>query len=341
MSNIQVFNAASSNVPAFVKARGVTAVAKALAGGSMQTGKRISIEGGVFRLIHDGKQVASIEERFLDVVIVNAAPFINRTYYAGVYDKNNPAPPTCWSVDGKTPHPDVKQPQGPNCVNCPQNQKGSGQGDTKACRYSQRVAVLLANDISEESDVLQMQLPSQSIFGKAEGENMPLQEFSRRLVAQGVDPTMVVTRMKFDTNSSSPKLFFKPMRWLSDEEFAICSEKGQSEDAIKAIEFTVAQTDGVTGSVAAPAPLGGTPPKAAKPAPAPAAAAQEEDDEPPPPPPKATKPRAAKAEPAPVAQAAEEDDAPPVVRAKPAPTPAAPGAVDKSALQSTLDSWDD
>ena len=73
MSNVAVFN--PSQVPAFAKKRGqLSAVAKALAGGVGGGGKRISIKGGVFRLVAGGKEVAAIEERYLDVVIVNAAP---------------------------------------------------------------------------------------------------------------------------------------------------------------------------------------------------------------------------------------------------------------------------
>lgn len=294
MSNIQVFNPAQ--VPAFAKTAGLSSVSKALAGGQGQSGKRISIRGGVFRLVHDGKEVAKIDERHLDIVIVNAAEKISRSFYEGTYDEQNPQPPACWSADGQKPDASVKKPQGPNCVNCPQNQKGSGQGDSRACRFSQRLAVMVANDINEEGDVLQLSLPAASIFGKAEGKNMPLQEFARRLSAQGVDPTMVVTRLRFDTNFSTPKLFFEAQRWLTDGEFAITREKGASEDAIKAITFTVSQTDGVQ-SVSEPAPLTGKPPAAARAEPAPAAepqaAADGPDDEPPPTVRKATPPAAA------------------------------------------------
>jgi hypothetical protein len=286
MSNVTVFN--PGQVPAFARQGQLSSVAKALAGGGAQTGKRVSIKGGVFRLISDGKEVAAIDERFLDVIIVNAAPKVNRTYYEGTYDEANPAPPACWSADGDRPDAAVKNPQSPNCANCPQNVKGSGQGDTRACRFSQRVAVVLANDPS--GDVLQLSLPATSIFGKAEGENMPLQEFARRLAAQGVDPTMVVTRLKFDTKAPVPKLFFKPMRWLEEAEYAVTSEKGRSEDAIKAVTFTVAQTDGV--QVPEPAPLAGKPLKAATKAPAQAAPQTAEDDEPPAPPPAVRKPAA-------------------------------------------------
>jgi hypothetical protein len=330
MGQVAVFN--PGNLPAFVKQHGLSAVAKALAGGGGMGGKRVSIKGGVFRLIADGKEVAAIEERHLDVVIVNAAPKVARTFYLKQYDSENPSAPDCWSADGTTPDATATNKQASSCAACPKNVKGSGQGDSRACRFSQQVAVVLANDI--EGDVLKLSLPAQSIFGKAEGENRPLQEYARWLSAQGIDPTMLVTRLKFDTRSESPKLFFKAMRWLEDHEFKICQTQGSSEDAIKAVTMTVAQMDNAPPP---PVEIPGKRPAAAAPAPAPQV---DEDDEPPPPAPKAkAKPKAAPA-PEPVAEVAAEvvdDEPPPVVRAAKAPAPAA----GNSNLASALDAWDD
>jgi len=262
MTDVTLFQ--SGNLPAFAKNRELSAVAKALAGGGgAQSGKRISIKGGVFRLVHDGKQIAAVEERYLDIIIVNAAEKISRTFYAGAWDPENPAPPDCWSADGEKPDAKANAPQSPSCATCPQNVKGSGVGESRACRFNQRLAVILANDI--EGDVLQLQLPATSIFGKAEGDNYPLQAYARWLAAQSISPEMVVTRMKFDTNKESPKLFFKPVRWLTDDEHATAVEKGQSEDAKRAVTMTVAQVDKVE---AKPIVMQGTPPtakKAAKP----------------------------------------------------------------------------
>src|ERR1035437_4109385 len=143
-NQVSLFNPAQ--LPAFAKKGELSAIAKALMGGSAQIGKRISIKGGVFRLIADGKEVATVEERYLDVVIVNAAPKVSRTFYAAAYDENKAAAPDCWSQDGDKPASDVKAPQCSNCAQCPQNVKGSGQGDSRACRYSQRLAVVLAHD---------------------------------------------------------------------------------------------------------------------------------------------------------------------------------------------------
>jgi hypothetical protein len=314
-----------ANVPAFAKRGELSSLAKSLSGGG-STGKRISIKGGVFRLLVDGQEVAAIEERHLDVVIVNAAAKIGRTFYMKQYDPDSPSAPDCWSADGEKPDATASKPQANNCASCPQNVKGSGQGESRACRYNQRLAVVLANDV--EGDVMQLQLPATSIFGKDENGNMPLQAYARFLAAQSVSPETVVTRMKFDTKSEAAKLFFKPMRWLTEDEYATAQEQGQSEDAKRAITMTVAQTDKVQ-----PMELEGTPPKAAakpaaKPAPAPAPAA--EDDEPPAPPPRRGRPPKAKQEPV------EEEQAEPTVVKQAAAAPAAKPSLAKLAAE-----WDD
>lgn len=242
MSNVVQFN--PNKAPAFAKKRGeLSDVAKALmgGGGGGGGGKRISIKGGVFRLLSDGKEVGSIEDRHLDVVIASAAPDIGRTFYAGAYDPEKSSAPDCWSADGNTPSPDAKNPQSKVCANCPQNMKGSGAGESRACKFSQRLAVVLENDIN--GDVLQLQVPAASLFGDPEGDNMPLKAYANWLGAQNISPDEVVTRMKFDTKAQSPKLFFRPMRWLDDDEHDIVVEKGQSEAAKKAITMTVAKTD--------------------------------------------------------------------------------------------------
>jgi hypothetical protein len=328
MNAVTVFNPGAVR-PAYAKQGELSAVAKALAGGGA-SGKRLSIKGCVFRLMVDGKEVTSIEDRYLDVVIVNAAPKVHRTFYAGTYVEGNTSPPTCWSADGNAPDPTVKNKQAATCAACPQNVAGSGQGDSRACRFGQQVAIVLANDI--EGDVMQLSLPAASIFGKAEGENRPLQDYVRYMLAQGIDVTQLVTRLKFDTAVATPKLFFRPMRWLEQDEFEICQKQGTSPDAIKAVTMTVSQMDGVQPAPAAAAPAAFTAPAATKPAPAPAPVV---DEEPPAPPPKARKPRAAAA-PAPLPP--EPEPEPTVRQAAPAATARVPAT---STLMDTLNAWDD
>jgi hypothetical protein len=284
MSNIALFN--SAKAPAFVANAELSETTLALAGGVSGPGvKRVSIKGGVFRLVAGGKEVASIEDRHLDVIVVKAAPKVSRIFYAGKYDKDAAAvAPDCWSNDGETPDKSIKSPQASSCAKCPQNAAGSGNGNSRACRYQQRLAVVLANN--PEGDVLQLTLPATSIFGKGEGDKLPLQAYARWAATQTppVNLDMVVTRMKFDTSAESPKLVFAPQRWLTDDEYDTAKEKAQTVEAQRAVLMTPAAAD---GAKAAPMMLEGKrpdapeaveeAPKAKKKAAAPVAT---EDDEP-------------------------------------------------------------
>jgi hypothetical protein len=230
-------------LPAHLKAMELDDTTKALMGGGGGSSKRISIEGGVWRLLVNGKEIAQKEERNLNVVVVAAAPKVSRTFYAGVYKKGEALAPECWSANGDNPDKTVKEPQASSCATCPQNIKGSGQGDSRACRFSQRLAVVLDNDI--KGDVFQLTLPSTSIFGEGESGKWPLQMYAKMIGGKGVPITAVVTEMRFDTASSTPKVTFKPVRFLESNEISAAIEQGKSEAAQKAITMTVSQADGV------------------------------------------------------------------------------------------------
>ena len=244
MTNIALFN--PSNAPSFARNHELSETAKALTGGGVgNSTQRISIKGGVFRLLAGGKEIAAIDERFLDVIIVKAAPKVSRIFYAKSYDGDNITGPDCWSNDGERPDASAENKQGTTCMSCPQNIAGSGQGNSRACRYQQRLAVVLENNI--EGDILQLTLPATSVFGKEDGDKRPLQAFARNLAMQNppISPEMIVTRMKFDTKAEAPKLHFAPSRWLTDEEYAIVKTQGDSDEAKRAVVMTVAAADGV------------------------------------------------------------------------------------------------
>ena len=326
MSNLVAFSAAQ--VPAFARNNELSDTARALTGGGggAAAGKRISIKGGVFRLMSDGKEVTSIEDRHLDVLIIKAAAKVGRQFYAAAYDKDAAgAAPDCWSNDGEKPDVSSKAKQADTCMSCPQNQAGSGTGNSRACRYQQRLAVVLENDPS--GAVMQMVLPATSVFGKEEGDKRPLQAFARYLAAQNppINPEQIVTRMKFDTKSESPKLHFAPTRWLTDDEYEIVKEQAQSPDAMKAVVMTASATDGVK---AAPLKIEGK---------RPAVVVEEEDEAPAP----AVKAKAkAKPAPAPVVEDEEEDTAPePEVRKAAPKATAVPAG--KSSLANIVADWDD
>jgi hypothetical protein len=265
MSEITLFSKGGNTLPAHLKNLQLDATTKALMG-SGGGGKRISIRGNVFRMMVDGKEIAQNEDRAMPIIITAANPNVSRTFYAGAYQEGQATAPSCWSNDGITPDIKSEEPQASKCATCPQNIKGSGQGDSRACRFSQRLAVLLENDI--RGDVYQLTLPAQSIFGAAENGKMPLQAYAKFLGSHGLPVTAVVTEMRFDTASATPRLTFKAVRPLSEEELALTIEKGQSAEAKAAIAGTAAQLDGVTRASVERTPVVEDAPKTEVPAPA-------------------------------------------------------------------------
>ena len=206
--------------------------------GSSITSKRISIRNNVFRLMVNGKEIDKSEARHLDVVIVNASPYVHRMYFAGEYKPGQKvSPPACWTQDSIKPDAAVPNPQSATCADCPQNIKGSGPNGTKACRFSRRIAVVKADDMN--GDVYQVTLPAQSIFGNGTAERRPLHEYTDYVRANNQNLMSVVSRMSFDMDSSSTKIGFKPIRILSDEEYDVCLAKSKSDDSKRAIELTV------------------------------------------------------------------------------------------------------
>jgi len=321
MTNIALFS--PSNVPSFARNHELSETAKALTGGGVgNSTQRISIKGGVFRLLAGGKEIAAIDERFLDVIIVKAAPKVSRIFYAKSYDGDNITGPDCWSNDGDRPDASAENKQAASCMSCPQNIAGSGQGNSRACRYQQRLAVVLENNI--EGAVLQLTLPATSVFGKEDGDKRPLQAFARNLALQNppISPEMVVTRMKFDTKAEAPKLHFAPNRWLTPEEYEIVKAQGESDEAKRAVVMTVAASDGVKPA-AAPLKIEGKRPMGEL---------TKEEDAP------AYEPIAAKAK-AKAKPVEVEEDAEPEVRkesAKPSAVPAKKGK-----LADIVSDWDD
>lgn len=233
MSNITLFKQGNVAVPDFL--RQSDDITKMLAGGG--SGKQISIKGGVWRMIVGGEEVAKNEDRSMNFVVVAAAPKVHRTFYMGKYEEGKDVGPTCWAADGVKPNDEVPadQRQSSNCDKCPQNIAGSGEGNSRACRYSRRLAVVLENDL--EGNVYRLQLPAKSMFGKADGDKMPLDAYAKFLAGHGVPITGVVTEARFDTAEAVPVIKFRAVRPLTREEWEQVQTVATSDDAVRAVEF--------------------------------------------------------------------------------------------------------
>jgi len=282
-TEMTLFTKDGNTLPAHLQNLELDAVTKALAG-SAGGGVRISIRGGVWRMMAGNEEVSKNTDRKMNVVIVAASPHTQRTWYAGAYVEGENASPECWSSDDVTPDEKAPNPQASKCATCPQNIAGSGQGTSRACRFSRNLAVVLDNDFG--GSVYKLSIPAQSLFGKAEGNDMPLQAYAKQLAAHRINLTAVVTEMEFDTNSATPKIFFRAVRPLTAEEYAQCTEQGQTYEAQEAIkhDFFIKEESDAKASVEAkpvqavamakPA-VKTSAPKAPAPKPAPASVAED------------------------------------------------------------------
>tara|TARA_R110002074_G_scaffold107258_4_gene231903 strand:+ start:680 stop:1600 length:921 start_codon:yes stop_codon:yes gene_type:complete len=213
-------------------------------GGGKQGGtNRLSIRGGVFRKVVNGQEIGELEARAINIVIVKTSP-VSRMYYASQYTAGASNPPACWSADsgGGKPSGDVPSDtlQSTACFDCPQNIKGSGQGQSRACRYQQRVAIMLTDGDGNlrSNSVYQLSLPATSIFGD-DKKKMGLQTYARLIEAQRAPLASIVTELRFDTDSSTPKLCFKPIRVLAEDEIGMAVAAQKDDATLKLVTLSI------------------------------------------------------------------------------------------------------
>ena len=231
MSNMTLFKSGSV-IPDYLR-EASDATTKDIAGSS--GGKQISIKGGVWRMVVGGEEVAKNEERSMNIVVISAGKGVSRTFYADKYEEGKDIKPACWSAEGVVPNEEVPTPQSKTCATCTQNIEGSGEGKSRACRYSKRLAVALENDVG--GNIYRLSVPAKSYFGRADGDKMPLQAYGKFLSGHGIPITGVVTEARFDTSEAVPVLKFRAVRPLAREEWELAKAQSLTEDAMQAVEF--------------------------------------------------------------------------------------------------------
>jgi hypothetical protein len=91
------------------------------------------------------------------------------------------------------------------------------------------------------------------VFGDGEKGKLPLQAYGRHLKAHNTPVAGVVTEMRFDTASPTPKLIFKPVRPITEEQYHDVEATRNSPEADEAVKMTVVIKPKTEG--AAPAPV--------------------------------------------------------------------------------------
>lgn len=268
----------SDNLPAFLK-QGSVAVSNELAANVGGGGYPVfSIKGKVFALVRSGERETLMNPNdpdevatSINVVILKANPNLSKVFYSSGYTEGSDAKPDCFSNDGTAPDPSVEHPQAKKCAVCPKNQWGSRISENgskgKACADSRRLAV--ANPDNIEDPIL-LRAPAATL--------KPLAEYGSALAKKGIPYNAVVTKVGFDPEAASPKLTFKPIGFLTEEQFAqvhavleepvVESILGKPGEAVAEGEADdgIELPEGTPPKLAAPAPKAEEPKPAAKPA---------------------------------------------------------------------------
>ncbi len=233
----------SLKIPAYLNEMMETALVKTdtLAPASLGVSTpRISFKGKIFRLNQEGEEIEKIKDN-LDCIIVGINPVNGyaKTFYKGEWVDGEPSPPDCSSLNGVYPDSWVSEPQNDKCITCPMNKFGSKVGlngkKAKACRDSKHLYIVLAKDLkdAEDKNDIPYYLANVTISSMK-----PLVEYSTVLNDMGISsPSVVITRITFDEDTSFPKLNFEAIGVLTKERATISLQISETcNDMIKSWE---------------------------------------------------------------------------------------------------------
>lgn len=257
MNELTVMN---QDVPDFLQS-GVSALTKQLAG----TGggvPRIVPKNGIFRKVIGGEEMGKVKGP-INAIIVNASPHVGRIFYAKAWSPDaEPTAPDCFSNDGRTPDAGAANPQSDRCDSCQQNIKGSGQGQSKACRYSRRLAVLLEEDFGTtlEGRVYQMNLASKSLFGDSPSDKVhPFESYTKYVANNGKNIDQLVTSIMFNEDNDNQSVLFAANRFINRTEYDAASKATVAPEVQKMVVMTPYQADVSGRTKQLPAPAEATP----------------------------------------------------------------------------------
>lgn len=258
MSNITTL---SQDLPDFLQNAPISDLTKSLVGNKTSGAKRITHKNGIFRKMV-GQEEMGKNKGPLDVIIVNASPAVGRIFYMKQWTPDaEPTAPDCFSNNGRTPDAGAANPQSDRCDTCSQNIKGSGQGNSKACRFSRRLAVTLVDDFGTalEGEVYQINLASKSLFGDSVGENTsPFETYAKYVANNGKSIDWVITRITSNEDNDNQSILFTPVGHINKAQYAVTGELGAKEEVKRLVVMTPYQAQSA-GNKALAAPKADVP----------------------------------------------------------------------------------
>jgi len=207
---------------------------------------RLGLKGREFHVIKGGVEEGVLETKYCDVILVGAVPHISRQFYAKAFEEGVAAAPVCYSIEGKVPEQDSKEPQASTCNGCQWNVKGSalnGNSKAKACGFLRRTAVILNGD--PDFTIFQLDMKSLSLWNDGDpAKNIySFQEYAKKLQAHNIDPGTVITRLRFDPNAGVPALTFQAIGFASQDQIARIMDLVSSGEVAKVLDITIATID--------------------------------------------------------------------------------------------------
>lgn len=221
-----------------------------LAGGITGGFAIVTLRGKVWRIKYRGEEKVMENEQgeprySLEVILVKSSDTIAKVFYEEGYVEGSTAPPDCWSVDGKVPDPAspslVAKRTGPTCAGCWANAWGSrtgvGTGKGKACADNKRLAIVPLEDPKNEffGGPMLLRIPPASL-----GD---VKSYADALAQMGYPYFAVATRISFDLTAEFPRVTFKPIRALTEEEAAVVLEQRDSDSVDRILNTAIDQVE--------------------------------------------------------------------------------------------------
>lgn len=220
----------TTNLPAHLQGRQQRQLAdNALAGMSGALPPHISIGNNRFTLVDAAGGKRPIETLHLDCCIVDVADTLAKMYFEFDYEPGADDPPTCWSPNAVAPSRESVKMQARTCAECQWNVRGSETSKIsgkpiKACRDEKWLAVLVpgVNDL-----IFQLKVTP--------GSFKAWKAYVERCKSQGVDMSLLLTRIAFDTEGGKTGvLTFAPFNWI-DAQMADLRDKAWASKATDAL----------------------------------------------------------------------------------------------------------
>jgi hypothetical protein len=230
----------------------------------------IGYKGKIWSIRHQGNNHILVRPddgspmSYIDVVILRSPKVKAKSYYPDGFEENASSGkrPTCASIDGVKPDPDVIQQQSPLCATCKHNEFYTDQNGrkTRDCSDYKRLAVLVMPN--QTVRLFGTPLMEPAFLRVPPASLQKLLTFGDNMAKQGWPYSSFITRISFDPQKSHPEFDFKALQALTPKEAPViiqmredmASKRITGEDEIARRERVALAAPGTGGAGQGTAP---------------------------------------------------------------------------------------